>query len=134
MPKRKPRWDIENTPLPPPDPTVQTSEVVIGEKVYRLCLTTRALAQAERELVAAGHDVMLLRAFPLRLTLDSILLLFAASIRKFHPEVGFEEAIDLVTPPYIHAVALALVEAWNKSIPAPEKKANPTEPGSKPKS
>jgi hypothetical protein len=114
------------------DPTVETTDVVIGEKVYRMCLNVRALAVAERELKRLGYNVVLIVALSRErlLELDSILVLFAASIRKFHPEVGFEEAIDLVTLPYLYTVAVAVHNAWEKALPKPEgDKANPTEAG-----
>jgi len=114
------------------DPTVETTDVVIGEKVYRMCLTTRALAAAERELRKLGYPVVLIHALnPLTLLeLDSIVVIFAASIRKFHPEIGFEEAMDLVTLPYLQTVAVAIHSAWEKALPKPEgDKANPTEAG-----
>ena len=114
------------------DPTVETTDVVIGGKVYRMCLTTRALAEAERELKKLGYPVVLIRALnPVTLLeLDSILMLFAASIRKFHPEIDFGDAMDLVTLPYVQTVAVALHDAWEKCLPKPEgDKANPTEAG-----
>ena len=114
------------------DPTVETTDVVIGEKVYRMCLNVRALAQAERELNKLGYQVVLILALNRRrlLELDSILVLFAASIRKFHPEIDFGDAMDLVTLPYVETVAFALHEAWEKCLPKPEgDKANPTEAG-----
>jgi predicted neutral ceramidase superfamily lipid hydrolase len=119
--------------LPESNPTQQTTDVVIGDKVYRMCLNVRSLAQAERELNRMGYKVILLRGLASLqlLELDTILVLFAASIRKFHPDISFDDAIDMVTLPYVMPVAEALIDAWNKCLPAQETDVagNPTEAG-----
>jgi hypothetical protein len=110
------------------DPTLATSVVKIGGKEYRMCFNLGALAQAESELIAQGHDVNLLSALP-SLNLNSTLVLFAASIRKFHPEISFEEAKALLTLPQLLEVGSVIADVWNKSLaPASdEDKANPTQ-------
>jgi hypothetical protein len=112
------------------DPTVETTEIVIGGKTYKMCFDFRSLAKAERELNAAGHKISLLTALPGH-NLESIYVMFAASIRRFHPEIAYEDAIDLVDLPTAFSVYSAIVEAWAKAMPEPrrEDKRNPTEPG-----
>ena len=109
------------------DPTLPTTEIEIDGKTYRMCFDLFALAQAERDFIRQGIDVDILSALP-QSNLNSTLVLFAASIHKFHPEVAFEDAQRLVTIPKSYEVRAAVVAAWNKSLPLPsdEGKGNPT--------
>jgi hypothetical protein len=55
--------------------------------------------------------------------------MFAASVRKFHPELDFEAALKLLTLDSIYAVATAITDAWKAANPEPEKTADPPRPG-----
>lgn len=119
------------------DPTLPTQEVKIGGKTYTLCFDLRSLARAERELRAAGNDVNLFYALPGR-TLDNILTLFACSIRRFHPEIGYDDACALLTPLDVYTVGDAINKLWEESVPKPDDEeleatnkagADPTQPG-----
>lgn len=118
------------TTAPVSDPTIETTDIVINGKAYRMCFDLGALAQAEDALIAEGHDVNLLHALP-RLNLSSVRVIFAASIRKFHPEITYEDALALLTMPYVYKAGVAIHEAWEKSLaePDPEAKQNPIQPG-----
>jgi hypothetical protein len=105
-----------------------------------MCFDLGALAQAEHELNAPGpgrpygYDVNLLFALPSfgRLTLYNTRILFAASLRKFQPEIAWEDALALLTDAYLPTAATAIVAAYNLGAPEPEKDgddANPTPPG-----
>jgi hypothetical protein len=114
------------------DPTLQTWEVKIGGKSHTLCFDLRFLARAERELRAAGNDVNLFRALPGQ-TLDNIFTMFACSLRRFHPEISYDDACGLLTPAQVYVVSDAINKLWEASIPAPDPEAakeNPTQPGS----
>lgn len=112
------------------DPTVETTEIVIGGKTYKMCFDFDSLVRAERELNASGNQISLLSALPGR-DLESIRIMFAASIRRFHPEVTYAEAVGLVNLPSAFHIALAIGEAWKKAMPEPSEEAqkNPTRPG-----
>lgn len=114
------------------DPTLQTRDVTIGGKVYTLCLDLRSLARAERELRANGYDVSLYLALPGQ-TLDNILTVFAAALRRFHPEIDYDAACNLLTLPDVYVVGEAIMRLWQSSMPKPEKtvaERNPIQPGS----
>jgi hypothetical protein len=109
------------------DPTLAATEITIAGNTYKMCLNFRALAQAESELVAQGHDVNILSAL-LSLNLNSTMILFAASLRKFHPEIAYEDAKNLIDWSSALRVAALIADVWNKShTPAEEGKANPTQ-------
>lgn len=110
------------------DPMLLTSTVDIKGKTYTLCFDTRALMKAEHDLREQGHDVNLQRSLPV-LTLENTVIVFAAAVRRFHPEITFEAAIDLVTMRYFMAVGNAVLEAWNKCLAEPEEaSAGPRKP------
>lgn len=118
------------TPIPV-DPTIETTDVVIGDKVYRMCFDLRSLAIAEEKLVGEGHNVNLLVALPRMDKIVNIRILFAASIQRFHPEIDFEDGLNLLNISNIYKVANAIASAVEKSMSVPDKdvKANPIEPG-----
>lgn len=113
------------------DPTLLTAKVTIGGVEYTLCFDLGSLARGEHELRAAGHDVNLLKSLP-GATLEDLLVLFAVSIRRFHPEIAFEDALKIPNLPSVYKVRLAIADAWQRSlaIPKPEDSKNPTQPGS----
>lgn len=109
-------------------PTLLFTEIAIEGTTYKMCFNLGALAKAETELLAQGHDVNILTALP-SLNLSSTIILFAASLRKFHPEIPFEDAKELLTLPYVMVAANAIADAWKKALPPVEEdaKANPTQ-------
>jgi hypothetical protein len=120
--------------LAPPDPMQPTADVVIDGDVYRLCFDNLALAEAEEEMIRAGHDVCLLVQLP-RLTLKCLFVNFTAAARKYQPWLKYEDALELVKPQHYIAVANALHECWEKcrapKEPTPEVAAeqeNPQDP------
>lgn len=116
---------------PEDDATLSSTPITIKGNVYKLCFDLRALGRAERELVGLGHDVKLLEKFPRLEYIDEVLILFAASIRTFQPEISFEEALALPDLPAIYLVRGAIYAAWSAAVPEPvEGEKNPTEPGS----
>lgn len=116
------------------DPLMPKTPIEINGTTYFMCLNLGALAQAEEELVAQGRDVNLLVNLP-PINLRSTRIIFAASLRQFHPDIPYEDALELLTMPYVHAAYSAVIEAWNKAMPEPNKgDKNPTEPGSEPQS
>jgi hypothetical protein len=112
------------------DPTIESSEIVIDGKVYRMCFDLGALAEAEDRLIARGWNINILDAFP-RLNLSSVRTMFAVSLHKFHPEIAYEDALALLTLPYVYKAGVAIKDAWEKSLSKQDKdvKTNPTVPG-----
>lgn len=108
------------------DPTVETTDIVIEGKTYRMCLDFRSLRLAERELNKAGHNVNILAEFP-KLTLDATCIVFAASILRFHPEMSYEAAEDLLLaePMNAYRASDAISAAFMKAI----RDANKSNPG-----
>ncbi len=119
------------------DPTLPTSAITIEGREYWLCFDLGALAQAEEELNAPtpgrpnGHDVNLLFALPGwgRLTLKNTRVLFAASLRKFQPEIACEDALALLTQPYLLPAVTAIIEAYNLGAPDPPQQHEPVAGG-----
>jgi len=102
------------------DPTLPKTPVTINGTTYDLCLDLGALAEAEAALIAEGHsEVNLLMALPAQ-TLSSTRIIFAAALRKFHPEIGFEQAKSLLTFAALYDVALKLQSAWAVATPEAE--------------
>jgi hypothetical protein len=112
------------------DPTLLTSKVKIGGREITMCWDLGSLARAEHELRSSGHDVNLLKALP-ALTLENTMVLFAASVRRFHPEITFEKAMKMLTLANVYTVGVAIADAWARSLADPGKDAeeNPTQPG-----
>lgn len=114
------------------DPTLPFTEITIKGKPYRMCLDLGALAEAEHEIVRQGHDVNLLVNLP-PVNLETMRIVFAASLRKFHPEIAYADALQLLTLPFLQDAYAAVIDAWNKALAEPSGEAggkNPTEPGS----
>lgn len=116
----------------PADPTLPKTPVEVGGKTYNLCFDLGALAEAEQainaELYRAGRKdyVNLLSALPQQ-NLACTRIVFAAAVRKFHPELGFEAALELVGINDLLTIALAIKDAWEASTPLPA--ANPIPAG-----
>jgi hypothetical protein len=107
----------------PVDPTVETVGITLNDVTYSLAFDFESLAQAEQELNAEGHGINLLACLPVP-NLSTIRPLFAAAVRKFHPDLDYHAATKLVTPFNASAIATTLLTAWNKSLPEPEPKGN----------
>jgi hypothetical protein len=116
------------------DTTLPKTPVMVGGKSFNLCFDLGALAEAETaingELIRAGRKdfVNLLYELPVQ-NLASTRNVFAASLRTFHPDIGFEEARAMLGFDDLYAVALAIREAWDASIASPGAPKNPSVPG-----
>lgn len=114
------------------DPTLPKTPIVIGGKTYDLCFDLGALAEAETainaELARAGSPerVNLLAALPVP-NLVNTRLLFAAAVRKFHPEIPFRAAMEIPALEDLYNVSALVAESWSASMPAPAE--NPPQPG-----
>jgi hypothetical protein len=100
------------------DPTLETTQIVLGGKTYTMCFDLEALAEAETELIRAGiPDVNLLHSLNLgSCNLQGMRALFAASLRKFQPELKMKDALALVTTRDLFAVGEAVADAWQKAV------------------
>ncbi len=115
---------------PAANPALPSTEIIIHGKTYRMCLDFGAIAQAEAELVAKGHDeVNLLHQLP-RLNLSNTRIIFAASLRPLQPELSFEEALGLVDFRNVWLIASLISEMWKQVFPDadPEASPDPTPP------
>lgn len=109
----------KKTPVVTPDPTLPTAKVTIAGKEYTLCLDQRALAEAEMALIREGHNVNLLYAY-MQLNLSNLMVIFPCTLRKFHPEISFDEAQGMVNTLTSIPIAQAIAPLWNDSLPDPE--------------
>ncbi len=100
--------------------------ITIDSKKYSLCFDFDAMAAAEiklnMELSAAGSEerVNLLIALA-ELNLSSVPVLFAAALKTFHPEIGFDAARALVRADNLYIVASTIQHAWGAAQPEPAK-------------
>jgi hypothetical protein len=105
------------------DATLPKTPVTVAGKTYDLCFDLGALAEAETsinaELARAGRRdfVNLLYALPVQ-NLANVRILFAGAVRTFHPELGFEEARELVGMADVFEIAIAIKAAWEAATPA----------------
>jgi hypothetical protein len=112
------------------DAMLPRTPIEIRGKMYDLCFDFGAIAEAETaingELLRAGREdrVNLLIAL-CEQNLANTRALFAGCIRTFHPEIGFDQAVAMVGPDNVFAIAMAMRDAWSRSIPEPEKPADP---------
>jgi hypothetical protein len=118
MPKRP----IANTPE---DPTLSRVAVNIAGKEYWLCFDFRALAEARAHFRAQGHREFNLMAAMAQIDADTVSVIFPCAVHKFHPELTFEDAQNLLTIPVSFVVGEELGKAWGFSMPEPEKEASP---------
>jgi hypothetical protein len=102
------------------DPTLPKTPIQINGVPYNLCFDLGALAEAEASLNAEGHQVNLLAALPV-LNLSHVRLIFAAALHKFHPEISFDQASNMVTLANVFAIANTIAEAWKAALPEHEK-------------
>jgi hypothetical protein len=120
---------------PENNPALPRTPIEIDGKIYDLCFDLGALGEAEgkinRDLILSGLDIRvnLLTALPIQ-NLHNTQIVFAAAIRKFHPEISFSAAMKLLTFENLWDVAEKIREAWKAAIPQADSVANPPEPGS----
>jgi hypothetical protein len=111
------------------DPTVPFTEITIDGTTYKMSLDLESLATVEEELIAKGQDVNLFASLP-KMNLSNVRLVFAASLRKFQPEIPFDEAIRILTLPHLYEAGAAIGKAWNDTLSPPEEgeESDPTKP------
>jgi hypothetical protein len=128
MPKRQIAGSLADATLP-------RTPVMIGGKEYFLCFDLGALAESETAInvefarAKLPERVNLLVSLS-ELNLKNVRILFAAAVRTFQPELGFEEAQELLALGDIFRVVAALEASWSAAVPEPE--TNPQEPGAEP--
>jgi hypothetical protein len=118
------------------DVTIEAVEEVVGGETYRMCLDFRSLRLAERELNRAGRNINILAEYP-KLTMDSTCIMFGAAIHRLHPDIKFEDALEMLADdlPAAYRVANAIGVAWSNAMSLNAKGSsqgnkNPTQPGS----
>lgn len=113
------------------DATLPKTPITIGGKTYDMCLDLGALAKAEQELVAEGNDVKLLLCLP-PITLQSMRILFAASLRQFQPGLDYNDAIKLLNIGNVQDAYGVVINTWNAAMVeagGEKSEENPTTPG-----
>jgi len=93
--------------------------VEIGGRRYDLCFTLGAIAEAQQRFDRRGVEASLLEAMPV-LNLANVRILFPCTLRKYHPELDFASARQLVTWEAVYTIAGALRTAWHAAAPDPE--------------
>jgi hypothetical protein len=86
--------------------------IELDGKTYKLCFNLRELAKAERELGSEGHSVNMLFALNAgSIDLDAVENIFAATVRTYHPELKYNDAVALVTLSSVYRIATVILEA-----------------------
>jgi hypothetical protein len=117
----------------PADASLPKTPVTVGGKTYNLCFDLGALSEAETAINLDfvrrddSRRVNLLAALPFD-DLANTRIVFAAAVRKFHPELGFEEAMGLLGLDDVYRVWGAIRAAWDASRPQSEGTPGPTDP------
>jgi hypothetical protein len=84
---------------------------------FKLCTDFDAWADAEYKFSLEGYNANLLRSF-LSLNFGTTRNLFACSLQHYHPEIGFEQALKMLTPPYAAAAGALFAREITKQLPA----------------
>jgi hypothetical protein len=105
------------------DPTLPTVKVMLDGKEYTLCLNQRALAEAEMAFIRAGHNVNLLSAY-MQLNLSNLMVIFPCALHKYHPEISFIEAQEMVTTLNSFVLVQAVSVLWGDSHSEPDAEKN----------
>jgi hypothetical protein len=119
------------------DTTLPRVPIKLRGREYNLCFDLGALAEAESvinaELVKAkSPDRVNLLVSLSTLDLRNVRILFAAAVRTFHPELGFDEARDLLALGDIFRIVAAIESAWSASVAEPEPRPSEPEPEPEP--
>jgi hypothetical protein len=86
--------------------------VELDGKTYKLCFDLGELAKAEQDLWREGHRVNMLFALnPGSIDLNAVEALFAATVRTYHPELKYNDAVELITLSSVYRIATVILEA-----------------------
>jgi hypothetical protein len=112
------------------DASLTRTPVTVKGKEYDLCFDLGALSEAESAINAEYAKAKLPDRVNLLVALTDFNLrntriLFAAALRTFHPEISFQEALELPAIPDLYRVISAIEEAWTASTADAE---HPPEP------
>lgn len=99
------------------DPTIPDVAVRIGDEEFHLCFDFAAMATAKARLRKSGVEINLLRAIDFRaLDVDTLPALFFAAAQRYHPDLDWERAQQLVSIRDAEAIALALFAAYRAAM------------------
>ncbi len=112
------------------DKTLPTDVIEVAGKKYTICMDIGTLIDAEEELNAAGHNVSLLLSLP-PLSASKTRRIFAIALRKFHPEITFEEAMGILDLPALYKTSDIFSDLWLRSTPQAKEGGEATENPSK---
>lgn len=106
------------------DPTLPFTEITLDGATYKMCFDFGAIATVEAELRRAGKPVSLLQS-SWELGMLDLQLLFAASLRPFHPDLDFEAAKRLVNWRNVDQIIVKIRQAQANFAPEQDDKADP---------
>jgi len=110
------------------DPTLPFTEIEILGKTYKMCFTFRAILKGDAGLRRQGVDSRLLWTMP-SLSFENVPIVLAAALATFHPELSFEDVVDLLDWDTIFEVRDKIADGWLASFPKrAEGEKNPPEP------
>lgn len=98
------------------DPTLQFTELKLGNKTYQLIFDFDAIAQAER---ITGMPLLFWVDLN-SVTVERTRAMLYASALKAHPGVTLEEFTPFLRLKYAQRIQEALVKAWRDSTPEEE--------------
>jgi hypothetical protein len=116
------------------DPLLPRTPVTINGREYNLCFDFRALREAELAFSQQGHRAALISAMNDPFMFENVCRVFPCALRRFHPEITWDDAQAMVDLGSVDVIAMAIYEAKRDASPKPnpeedqEQKANPTEP------
>lgn len=119
------------------DATLPRTPVTVQGREYNLCFDLGALAEAESIINAEFAKAKMPERVNLLLALTDLNLkntriVFAAAIRTFHPDLSFEEALELPGLADLFRVISAIEAAWSASTAETAPTQDPPRPGAEP--
>lgn len=90
--------------------------IEIDGTTYNLCFDFRALREAENAYKAEGHHSNLLVTFR-NFDFESVSLVFPCAVRRFHPELSWEQAQAMVHLGSVFDIGNAIAAAWLEAQP-----------------
>lgn len=112
---------------PAEDMTLPDASVEIHGQTYHLCFDYAALSSAKRDLRSQGVEINILAALVRQdVDIDTIPALFFAAARKAHPELKYQQVVDMCTLSTSVIMGGAILNAYAESLKiAQEHDANP---------
>jgi hypothetical protein len=109
-----------------PFPLAPEKALTLGGKKYRLCLDFGVIREAEEALLETGIRINLLRSLDFKaLGARSLPEVFFAALRRYQPEMTFEDVCALITLDSAIAIFEAVGDAYVLAMGVSGQDANP---------